>query len=78
MFKFVRFAAALVASATSALLQVPSQANISSSSYLPSSPARQVEMASFQRPWVNSHQTRPSEPIEIQMSGMVLVSAVRR
>lgn len=52
MFKFVRFAAALVASATSALLQVPSQANISSSSYIHAATSADMR-ASVKWPWMN-------------------------
>lgn len=78
MFKFVRFAAALVASATSALLQVPSQANITSSSYLQAPQTKHVQMASSESPWMPYVQARATDSITFQMSRMGDLAAVKR
>jgi hypothetical protein len=63
MFKFVRFAAALVASATSALLQVPSQANMSSSSYMHAPKSEHVQAAATKWPWMKDVLSGAAVPI---------------
>jgi hypothetical protein len=63
MFKFVRFAAALVASATSALLQVPSQANIGNSSYIHATKSEHAQAASARWPWMNDVLSGAAGPI---------------